>query len=374
MQLKFDDIPVSSHLEDTVSSSMDTIRKNRRKNRMKKILIGCSSAAAAFVVTAIFCVTNPSLAAKLPLIGGIFADLEDDFAYPGDYSDRAQVLTPAEGTEGSGETVPEENIYTAADQGVSITASEIYCDGLSVYVSLDIYSETPLGFHYDEAGNQSAASIYLDGYSYCDGTLASGGSIGSTDFHAEQLDENNLRGMIKIDLPTPSFEDASSHQLDISMKAFGADFDNPDGTPVAVFENPSETALWIRGSWKLSLPYTIDASGLQAFEGLNPEDTAGCITDAYVSSYQAIVRHVSVADEWGNPMSGVCAFDQDGNLLWHGNNSSPFGYDFFTLDGTQPTEIRFYVISDWIRAHKIRTETEAAAEALSTCSIHPVWN
>ena len=37
MQLKFDDIPVSSHLEDTVSSSMDTIRKNRRKNRMKKI-------------------------------------------------------------------------------------------------------------------------------------------------------------------------------------------------------------------------------------------------------------------------------------------------------------------------------------------------
>ncbi len=379
MQLKFDDIPVSDHLEETVRSSMEAVRKERRKARRKHLLIGCASTAAAFAAAAVFCVANPSLAAKLPLIGGIFSDLEDDFIYPGDYSDRAQVLTPQETTEEVSEAESTEaaqpaDAYTATDQGVTITASEIYCDGLSVYLSLDVYTETPLGYHYDSAGNQTPATVYLSGSSYFDGALNPGGSIGNTDFHTEQLDENHVKGMLKIDLPAPSFDGGSVHQLDISMKAFGADYDNPDGTPVSVYENPAETALWIRGDWDLSLPCTIDTSGLQAFEGLNPEDTEGNITDVYISSYQVIVQHVPVPDEWGNPMSGICAFDQDGNPLKHGSNSSPFGYDFFTLDGKQPSEIRFYVISDWVRAHKIKTEAEAAAEALGSCTIQPAWN
>ena len=36
---------------------------------------------------------NPVLAAKIPLIGGIFEQIEDDIRYSGDYANRASILT-----------------------------------------------------------------------------------------------------------------------------------------------------------------------------------------------------------------------------------------------------------------------------------------
>ena len=58
MQIKFDEIPVSKRLNETVETSLEQIKREQRRKKRKKLWIGCGSAAAAFAVTALFCVSK----------------------------------------------------------------------------------------------------------------------------------------------------------------------------------------------------------------------------------------------------------------------------------------------------------------------------
>ena len=73
-----------------------------RKNRMRKFeRIGKAVAAAvAICIIGIGALGyfNPVLAAKIPLIGGIFEQIEDDVIYSGDYSNRGSFLTNEDST------------------------------------------------------------------------------------------------------------------------------------------------------------------------------------------------------------------------------------------------------------------------------------
>ena len=72
---------------------------------------------------------NPSLAAKLPLIGSIFQQVEKEAVYSGEYKNSEQIK-------------PEEtSCLSAENQGIKLTASEVYCDGFSVYVTMQMQSE-----------------------------------------------------------------------------------------------------------------------------------------------------------------------------------------------------------------------------------------
>ena len=79
MRLNPDKIKVSDKLDQTVQDALSQVKKEARRARRKKLFITCGSMAAAFAAAAVFCVTNPSLAAKLPFIGSLFSDLEDNF-------------------------------------------------------------------------------------------------------------------------------------------------------------------------------------------------------------------------------------------------------------------------------------------------------
>ena len=314
MQIKFDEIPVSKRLNETVETSLEQIKREQRRKKRKKLWIGCGSAAAAFAVTVLFCVSNPALAAKLPVIGSLFAGLEDDFAFTGDYSDRAEVLTPPEtvveapASESESERAVDhaeanaaetaetpEGLYTVSDRGITLTASEIYCDGLSVFLSMQFYSEEPLGYNYqwnsdgeivrDEAGNPitEPATVYLVGSAGIDGMEVT--EFGSTDFHVEQLDEHHFNGMIKTDLPSELLGKTGSHQISISLSRILADFCDENGHPIIDSNNPGDTSYCARGTWELELPFHSDTSQLQVYENLDPSESRCRITDVYVSPY-----------------------------------------------------------------------------------------
>ena len=51
MQIKFDEIPVSKRLNETVETSLEQIKREQRRKKRKKLWIGCGSAAAAFAVS-----------------------------------------------------------------------------------------------------------------------------------------------------------------------------------------------------------------------------------------------------------------------------------------------------------------------------------
>jgi hypothetical protein len=50
------------------------------------------AAAAALTLATTFCYANPTLAAKLPLVGRIFDEVENKATFSGDYSEKADKL------------------------------------------------------------------------------------------------------------------------------------------------------------------------------------------------------------------------------------------------------------------------------------------
>ncbi len=105
---------------------------SRRKGKMRKFgKMGkavAAAAAAAVIGVGGLGYFDPVLAAKIPVIGKIFEKVEDDVTYSGDYTDKGTVLTN-EDYEGNLDTAD----YSVSDKGITLTASEVYCDGYSKY-------------------------------------------------------------------------------------------------------------------------------------------------------------------------------------------------------------------------------------------------
>ena len=112
----------------------------RRKNHMNKIRnikkISAAAIAASVIGIGGLGYFHPVLAAKIPLIGKIFEKVEDRITYSGDYTDKETVLTK----ENSAGNLDSQN-YSASDSGIKLTASEVYCDGYSIFLTVNIEAE-----------------------------------------------------------------------------------------------------------------------------------------------------------------------------------------------------------------------------------------
>ena len=147
--------------------------RRRRKGKMRKSgKIGkCVAAAAAVIGIGGLGYFNPVLAAKIPLIGKIFEKVEDDVTYSGDYTDKGTVLTN-EDYAGNLDT----SDYSVSDKGITLTASEAYCDGYSIFLTVNIEAEdadfTHIPEHYtgmNVADSRTVAGFYIGGTWSADG-------------------------------------------------------------------------------------------------------------------------------------------------------------------------------------------------------------
>ncbi len=129
MQIKFDEIQIpKERLNETVRESMEEVYARYKIRRRKSILAKSLTAAAAVLLAAGICFSNPVLAAKIPLIGHIFRQVQEKQRYPGNFD------------EVSGQ-VQEKNESTS--EGITMTLSEVYADTEAMYVSVMIKSEEP---------------------------------------------------------------------------------------------------------------------------------------------------------------------------------------------------------------------------------------
>ena len=96
-----------------------------------------AAAAAIMIAGTGFCCTNPALAAKIPFIGKIFTEVQQTVTFSGTFDDKAEVL-PVEGSSGAEIQNP---VYMAESDGITITVSEVYCDGLSVFLTAEVNME-----------------------------------------------------------------------------------------------------------------------------------------------------------------------------------------------------------------------------------------
>ncbi len=264
--------------------------RRRRKGRMRKanqIRLAVAEAAVAVVVgiggLGYF---NPVLAAKIPLVGKIFEKVGDDVTYSGDYMDKSFVLTE-EDAAGNLDTTE----YSASDSGITFTASEVYCDGYSLFLTVKIEAEdadfTHIPEHYTGmhvSDNQTAAGFYIDGTWSVDGNTA---EQFHNSFDGNVIDSHTFVGMLKMDL-TEKLE--GSGELRLNISGLGYDDDR-------MLDAEEITAShWTDGSWNIVLPFEVNGTDVKTIE-VGEKNGDISLNDVVVSPYQVIVHTTTPGEQ-----------------------------------------------------------------------------
>ncbi len=106
------------------------------------------------------------------------------------------------------------------DAGITFTASEVYCDGLSVFLTAQIEVEQGglenLPGHYINGGYDTAEMMYLRG----EWNLTGGGeqSLSNDNLEGRVIDDNTFVGMLKLNLEDYKSEDG---ELSLRLSSIG---------------------------------------------------------------------------------------------------------------------------------------------------------
>lgn len=364
----------------------------RRKDKMKQIVRIGKVAAAVIAVAVIGTLGlgyfNPVLAAKIPLIGKIFEKVEDNITYSGDYTDQGIVLTN-EDSAGNLDT----SEYSASDKGITLTASEVYCDGYSVFLTVNIGAEeadfTHIPEHYtgvNVAEDRTAAGFYIDGTWSVDGSSPEW--LDNT-FEGEVIDSHTFAGMLKVNLAEKL---AGSGQLSLNVSGLGYDDDRMSGS------EEISASHWTDGSWNLVIPFEVNATDVKTIE---VGEQKGNITleDVVVSPYQVIVHATTPGEQreltddrrqkllskdpdltdaemfeilgWSyEPCQTIC-FDQNGEMLY--SDMEMPGRAGFAVQGKEIKTLYVYIfdnLDDWVQMEQEGMNSSAAERAVIFKEIH----
>lgn len=214
----FDKIPVPEDLDQMIEEGIENGKKQRRHQRVKRAAKAGMGMAAAVAFASVLCVSNPSFAAKMPLIGHIFEQVETRTSVKGDFSNVAEALTEqtedtadevqAADNVGTDENVPKDGVYTKTSNGMTVTLSEVYYNQNAMYIAMSLHSDEPFPdnvkwvencedyqWDYDSVaiqGNQ--AFSYMKGndflFNYMEGSF---------------VDDNTIAGILRLDLGFTSY-------------------------------------------------------------------------------------------------------------------------------------------------------------------------
>ena len=354
--------------------------KMRKSDRIKKVLAAAVTAAVIGIGGLGY--FNPAFAAKIPLIGKIFEKIEDDVVYSGDYSEKGTVLTNEDHT-GSLDTAD----YTVSDQGITLTASEVYCDGYSIFLTVNIESEdadfTHIPKHYtgmNAADDRTAAGFYIDGTWSVDGNSP---EWLENRFDGAAIDSHTFAGMLKIDLAK---KHTGSGELNLNVTGLGYDDDRMlDAEEISA-------SHWTDGSWNIVIPFEVNTTDVKTIE---VGEKKGNITleNVVVSPYQVIVHATTPGEQreltddrrekllskdpdmtdaemfellgWSfEPCQTIC-FDQDGEMLYPGMEMA--GRAGFAVQGKEIEKLYVFIFDnfdDWMQMEKEGMNSSAADRAV----------
>lgn len=258
--------------------------------KMKKKRLGRTWIKAAVVTGVLtaggsaFCYSNPAIASKIPVIGNIFEQVEDDVTYSGDYG-KKEVLNDVQKNAGKNDkNQAQDAVYTAKNQGITITASEIYCDGYSVYLKAKVESEKD-GFekipeYYTRRFGEKTSKLISANGTWEINNFGKEAFPSNIDFEGKTVDDHTFIGMIKIDLKQRLEEDG---MLKLNLSELWYDDEN------AIATESNEPANQIEGDWKLTVPYSVDKEQCkEVLVNANNKEGYG-IQKVFVSPYQVIV-------------------------------------------------------------------------------------
>lgn len=262
---EFDEIPIPENIDDVIDKGIMRAAKIKKRQRRKKFITTTTGIAAAVAVFSLFCVSNPALAAKIPLIGHIFERVESTVSYKGDFSSTAQVLvteaadvTDVTGTEAgnditesdktevdktevdktgsnkaeSGKTegekqeqvqAGEESKYVKTSNGLTVTVSEVYYSTKALYMAMSIKNDEEFPQDFMKTKNMEEYILDYDMLKL-NGTASfsfSEGDVGPELYIEGQfIDNHTFAGIYRVPLDQfsyyPTDEEIAATGLDIN--------------------------------------------------------------------------------------------------------------------------------------------------------------
>ncbi len=362
----------------------------RRKSKMKKFGKIEKAAVVAVAVVGIggLGYFNPALSAKIPLIGRVFEKVEDTIIYSGDYTGKETVLTN-ENYVGNLDTLD----YSVSDKGIILTASEVYCDGYSIFLTVNIEAEeadfTHIPEHYTSMNvtdNQTAAGFYIGGTWSVDGNSLE--QFENT-FEGKVIDSHTFVGILKMDLAEKL---VGKGELNLNVNGLGYDDDR------MLDSQEISASHWTDGNWNIVIPFETNETDVKTVE---IDEKKGNITldNIVISPYQVIV-HVTTPGKqreltddrrekllskdpdmtdaemlellgWSyEPCQTIC-FNQDGEMLY--SDMEMAGRAGFAVQGKEIKTLYIFIfenLNDWVQMENEGINSSVADKAVIAKEIH----
>ena len=277
------DIPETLDIEIDKGINRGYKEKQSKKASKRKLITGI--AAAGIVIFITFGIANPTFAAKLPIVGNIFKAIEKTLRYPADYSKYSTSINK-----------------TVTDNGVSITLSDILCDGEGLYVTYTVESQEP--FKHTSWGyapltmNHISTRGSLANVSFSDEELDDAGIAG---LQGKFIDEKTFIGLQRYRLKSLNEEIPDSFNFQIKITSIGT-------RDLTVNENDD----FRKGEWVFNVPVKVDKSLSKTFD-INYKGENGYSIDSVLVTPFTIVVNSSNPDE--NSKSNIKAFDEANNEM-----------------------------------------------------------
>ncbi|MFT3985894.1 MAG: DUF4179 domain-containing protein [Lachnospiraceae bacterium] len=342
----------SEYVEERIEEAYDIIRNSKSKRHSLSYLSKAGIAAAILLaVTALIGVSNPVLAAKIPVIGKIFSLIESQVSYPGEYSEHAVDLK--EDSEGAELREKPEDIsdssgekpYSVKDGELEITLSEVSYDSNAIYLSVQITNDHD--FPDDLLSTDLLYLRCLAAMKRSDGTLAefseSTGNMPAYRMDGKYVDKHTFVGALKLEL-----EDVSSYTsgdltiLEVSQDLTTGDLKSGElgdsGETVTYLENDK---VIYTGEWKFTIPINQSEAG-DAETEIPVQDTNqdGYGIEKIIKTRYEIYAVPILPEQTEGSDYIVTMWDANGEPLdFHGDNA-----EIFSTYGRDVSEITVYLL------------------------------
>ena len=168
----------------------------KRSFRLIKTIVATAAALGVVVFSGV-CITNPTFAEEVPVVGNVFSSMGHKLGFGGDYEKYANPI--------ASDSLNEAVALTQTVDGNTVTLQDIYCDEKAMYISMIVESENPFPISqmYPDLDNKDMYMFYLfdSKLKYSFETEDSSLNNNSLEYlNGEFIDDNTFQGVVKVDL------------------------------------------------------------------------------------------------------------------------------------------------------------------------------
>lgn len=330
----------------------------KRSFRLIKTIVATAAALGVVVFSGV-CITNPTFAEEVPVVGNVFSSLGHKLGFGGDYEKYAKPI--------ASDSLNEAVALTQTVDGNTVTLQDIYCDEKAMYISMIVESKDPFPINqmYPDLDNKDMYMFYLfdSKLKYSFETEDSSLNNNSLEYlNGEFIDDNTFQGVVKVDLsyvlnyyskdvlesneystdadtPVSHYDLPDSFTVDLELNSIETDINNPAASELTVEEREALGSKneyenwWIDGPWHFNFEVNVDRQNTTT-QSIDVEGVSG------LSKITVSKTPFELELDYDDPNADyiVVALDKDGKHMSAVNNM-----DMLPVEGHDVSEITLYV-------------------------------